>query len=110
MWIQIWDNILETRGRRGWGKRGSIRPGGVGFSDLGKDCIVYVWLAARRKANLTAMHICLIIIIMLTGRYVSPYPIARSLPGSRSVALNGKLKLLYIDKSKSLDLCTRSLQ
>jgi len=44
--ILIWDNIVETRGRRGRGKRVQNGPGGVGFSDLGKDCIIYAWLLA----------------------------------------------------------------
>lgn len=68
--IHSWDNILESRGSPAGGKSRSDRPGGVGFPDLGKDCACITHSHRGTNAN----QICLINIIMLTGRYVSPYP------------------------------------
>lgn len=69
-----WDNILESRGPAGVGKSRSFRPGGGPFSDLGKDCTAITASHMRVFANLTVHNNCLIDIIMLSGRNVSPYP------------------------------------
>lgn len=80
--MKIWDNILESRGPAARGESRLNGPGGVAFSDLGKDCAHITASHTRQNANLTVHDKRLINIIMLTGRNVMtndetliPYPI-----------------------------------